>query len=397
MAGSNVASWYKTNLGRDADAEGLNYWENQIKLSQDPNKVFQDFKTAATGAGATWNEPTASPGLIQRQFDTGATRKADQNYTNPYAGINAGSGTFADKVSNFYLNSAGRAPDQEGFDYWMNEARLLGEDKAFANLQTAMNAHPEYAGYTSATKPMASATSTSAELWSPTTRSVTNDELVEHRLTGLLNRDNPYISQARSRSMDESNRRGLLNSSIAMGAAEGAAIERALPIAQQDASTYATQGLTNQQAQNTAGQFNTGEANKFSMSRLQNQQDIGKMNLQHTQDIEKLNLDATNKTSLANIEANYKTLMQASASASDVWKTTIAAINDIQTNKDMPPETKNAAVQQQLDLARASLALIGGMNALDLEGLLDFSAISPIPATPASDPEAAPVDTGYGR
>lgn len=56
------------------------------------------------------------------------------------------------------------------------------------------------------------------------------------QLNGLLQSDNPYMKQARRSGEEHANKRGLLNSSIAAGASESAAINAALPIAQADAS-----------------------------------------------------------------------------------------------------------------------------------------------------------------
>ena len=61
---------------------------------------------------------------------------------------------------------------------------------------------------------------------------------VAGQMNGLLKSDNPYIKNARSQGKEHAASRGLLNSSIAAGASEKSAINAALPIAQQDASTY---------------------------------------------------------------------------------------------------------------------------------------------------------------
>lgn len=82
-------------------------------------------------------------------------------------------------------------------------------------------------------------------------------ELVSNQLTGLLAQDNPYIRNARLRANEASASRGLLNSSMAMGNAERAAIESALPIAQADAARFGQSaesnlGYLNQMAQQEA-------------------------------------------------------------------------------------------------------------------------------------------------
>lgn len=82
------------------------------------------------------------------------------------------------------------------------------------------------------------------------TRSVTNDELVRNQLTDLLADDSKYIDLNRADARRFAATRGLGNSSIAAGAGVRAAIQSALPIAQQDAATYAATQAANMDALN---------------------------------------------------------------------------------------------------------------------------------------------------
>lgn len=75
---------------------------------------------------------------------------------------------------------------------------------------------------------------------------VNPNSLVANQLSGLLGSNSPYMEQARLSGMNTAASRGLLNSSMAAGSAQQAAIQAGLPIAQQDASTYSTQDLENQ-------------------------------------------------------------------------------------------------------------------------------------------------------
>ena len=63
------------------------------------------------------------------------------------------------------------------------------------------------------------------------------DRTVSGQLQTLLGAESPYIERARTRAKQYANRRGVMNSSIAAGAGEAAAIDAALPIASQDADT----------------------------------------------------------------------------------------------------------------------------------------------------------------
>ena len=75
-------------------------------------------------------------------------------------------------------------------------------------------------------------------------------ETVQGQLQGLLSDGNPYVERARHMGRESAAARGLLNSSISAQAAEAAAIDAALPIASQDASTFFNQAMNNQNAVN---------------------------------------------------------------------------------------------------------------------------------------------------
>ena len=61
---------------------------------------------------------------------------------------------------------------------------------------------------------------------------------VSGQMRGLLNQNSPYMQAATAGAMRTANQRGLLNSSIAAGEGQKAAIESSMPIAQQDAGFY---------------------------------------------------------------------------------------------------------------------------------------------------------------
>jgi len=73
---------------------------------------------------------------------------------------------------------------------------------------------------------------------------------VTGQLQSLLSSDSPYLAENRRQATEQAGSRGLLNTSIAAGAGQRAAIQSALPIAQQDAETYAKFGMQEQAAKN---------------------------------------------------------------------------------------------------------------------------------------------------
>ena len=76
---------------------------------------------------------------------------------------------------------------------------------------------------------------------------------VSGQMTGLLNQNSPYMQAATAGAMRTANNRGLLNSSIAAGDGQKAAIESSMPIAQQDAGFY--QGIHTQNAKTISDSF----------------------------------------------------------------------------------------------------------------------------------------------
>lgn len=93
-------------------------------------------------------------------------------------------------------------------------------------------------------------------------------ETAAGQVESLLAKDSPLMQRARTLAMQGMNQRGLVNSSMSQGAGVAAMIDRITPIAQQDAQTYGTRSLANQQAVNDANQFNVGQNNQVYSQKL---------------------------------------------------------------------------------------------------------------------------------
>lgn len=70
------------------------------------------------------------------------------------------------------------------------------------------------------------------------TRTVGDNELSTNRLNQITNQDSLYMQNAARRGLETANRRGMLNSSIASGAAQRSALEAATPLAMQEAAAF---------------------------------------------------------------------------------------------------------------------------------------------------------------
>ena len=149
----------------------------------------------------------------------------------------------------------------------------------------------------------------------PSAIKVGANETVEGRMAGLLkDPNNPLNVQAQTFANQQTNKRGLLNSSINTSAAQDAMMKNAMPIAQQDAATFYDANKTNvgndmssqmfnSDQQGRIGMFNAGTAKDFALTDKNNnaQFDLNKMNREFDKAI--AHLDSDNKLAVANIQA----------------------------------------------------------------------------------------------
>lgn len=230
-----------------------------------------------------------------------------------------------------------------------------------------------------------SATTASPTSYDASKMSVGTDQTVNGLLAKYLNAGSPIMQQAESNARQAANARGLANSSLAVGAAQQAAMNSMLPIAQQDATTNnnAAQfnagaenaakqyGATNQQQVNLANQSATNSASQFNAQQSNAQ---SQFNASQSNDLLKTSLDMDNRTALANIEANYKTLMQANSSAGELYQQAVKNITDIQGNKDMTDAAKTSAISNQLAYMKTGISMISKMD--NIPGLADLITFS---------------------
>lgn len=108
-------------------------------------------------------------------------------------------------------------------------------------------------------------------------REVADQETSAYQLDKILGSDSALMKRAESQGLQRGASRGLLNSSIAVGEAQGAMIDRAQPFALNDAATYFNTAESNMRANNQAeltnaqmgtelNIFNTGQDNTFTTS-----------------------------------------------------------------------------------------------------------------------------------
>jgi hypothetical protein len=135
---------------------------------------------------------------------------------------------------------------------------------------------------------------------------VNPESTVEGRLSGLLSQNSDYIQRARTGATQTANRRGMLNSSMAAGAAEGAAIDRALPIAQQDAQAHLEQQFLNQGYSNDAAKSLAAQSVQRENLAAGLEQDTNQFNAAQTFEQQKINSAEANKNNFAILTADLQ-------------------------------------------------------------------------------------------
>jgi hypothetical protein len=197
-------------------------------------------------------------------------------------------------------------------------------------------------------------------------------QTVQGQIKGIIDANSPLMQQAETRANQQMNGRGLINSSMGVGAAQAALYDAAMPIAASDAQAY-----------NQNQQFNVGQENQFKNASNSQGFDLAKM--QETQrnqtaqlqqkfgyDKELTNMQSTSAKETAEIGAKYKNLTQASASAASLMNNASDHIHQIMMNENLDAAGKQAAIDAYNANLNKALQLTGAFAGdVDLSTMLD--------------------------
>lgn len=168
---------------------------------------------------------------------------------------------YATDVTNVDTNDLYKADTQEAevYGYTPTEAEVYGYNPTLAEATgyeaEKLNGRADY-----------TPTLAQAATWDAYVRAVEQNDMARHHLESMLSSDSDYMKQARTAGIQYANSRGLLNTIMAGRAAQGAAIERAAPIAMQDANTYNQRALADMQYTNQARSDNANNQTRVSIS-----------------------------------------------------------------------------------------------------------------------------------
>lgn len=210
---------------------------------------------------------------------------------------------------------------------------------------------------------------------------------VQGQVADIIKSGSQLNQLAESKAKSAANRRGLVNSAMAVGAGQKAVIESALPIAQQDASTNFNAQLSNQNAGNQASQFTADATNKAAdiVARTVAEKDLSAQRA--TQDYNLQILRGNQQRESDQTAAQTSRLNTASSSASLIYAQSQQAIQAILADKDMTPEIKQQQIDKMREMQDQQVSLIAKFHDIDVADLLNFTTAAPTPAsaqTPAA-------------
>ena len=199
---------------------------------------------------------------------------------------------------------------------------------------------------------------------------------VEDRMAGLLSGESKYLNAARSKAMRTANQRGLLNTSMAAGAGEKAAIESAMPIATQDAAYFQGSAGKTQEARLQSGLYEKqGEISK----------DIATHEGGIARELEAIVQQGANfrqqaelemKKVLAAMELGNNERTAYAGAVSDMGDRFMAELNNIQRDPNVTTEAKTAAIATLQQAYRQNLQTISSIYGVSIEweGLPGYTA-----------------------
>lgn len=229
------------------------------------------------------------------------------------------------------------------------------------------------------------------------------NDSVESRVTGLISKDSDLMKLAAHQGALAANRRGLRNSSIAIGASQAEVLKQAVPIAAADASAALQKNL---QREGQGASLNQLQLQLASSDRQQDKQLAAQMaqlqkQIESAEGQQKLDLEAQ----MARLQQQGQQQMAlqtvGDAAAMSRLQTQLAS-SDNQQARDIAAQMErlnaqlqNATAQQRADIeAQMARLVTSGQQALTLQGAGDTAAMQRLAAQLASSDQQQQRDIG---
>lgn len=169
--------------------------------------------------------------------------------------------------------------------------------------------------------------------YDPTTQAVDPNQLTSTQLNALTAGNSKYIQQARQAGLEQAAQSGLMASSIAAGNSTRAAIQAALPIAQQDAARFGSVADQNMAATNTAGQFNAGQTLSASTTDSNAANTADQFNAGETNQASAFTANAANTASQFNANSTNQAAAYNANASNEAGQFNVGQINTVNTDQ----------------------------------------------------------------
>lgn len=287
---------YQSNFGRPAEKAGADYWVAQAAANPDKDL------NAWIRSSAQTDDIRARDDISTDKLDTNATWESGLNVSE------VGGKVKYDAASNKWVAPKPIAPTPQSGGYQSQASRQVDA----------------------------------------------KTETIEGRIQGLLSASNPVIQQAGNRAMQQFQQRGLLNSSMAIQAANEAMTSKAIEIAGPDAATYTKTGMLNQTENNAFA----GREQQFGYDmQKQTAADAARGGLQAQQDAA-----ALVRQTAGNADVRADAAAKATENSSHLYADGVNTIEreylaavDIINNQDIPAATKTQRIAERRRLTNQSI------------------------------------------
>jgi len=357
---------YNQYLGRDGDQEGVNYWANELKNGKSLDEVTNAFKFSANKVYSDFANHADPTG---------------ENLSYLYSNYNP---EGIDLVTKDLKSGAAASYLKDG------KVTLPASNPAVTTPPTGFNVSPNPVAQGIIGTQVAGFTPT--QLSNPTQWKVDGDQTVQGQMTRMIDPNNPYYQAWKTAGAQDAAARGFTgNSSIRDTAIMDSIMRNATPIATSDASTYAKAAgynadtennfaIKNQEASNTAGQFNSGQANAMAQAKLSadtskystdkssaTQLATAKISADTQKFVSTLSSDTQvkvanlNNASQAAISAAHDAnavLLSNNSDAQNAFRDYVNAVSIIQNNDKMSGDAKTDAMNVSQDLYNKRISAI---------------------------------------
>ena len=221
-------------------------------------------------------------------------------------------------------------------------------------------AAPDVTGYNAATAGAQGFSAASANPFDYTADQATGtnwnigkNQTVQNQLQGIIAANSPLMEQARTGALQQMNQRGLMNSSMAIGAGQDAVIRNALPIAQQDATLYGNRAKYNADVANQMEQLNVGAENQARQFGAGASNQASLANQAASNQAAQFTSSAANQAALANASAaNQAAQFTATAAnqASGQYANALNATTNKMMDQSMQYALANADAETKIEL-----------------------------------------------